>query len=91
MPNAMLGRIVPYRSVFGSSELHNLYPWYRTLPHAFAEAKRRSMPRNPKGEGVSEAVLEQIIGNAVHAALKKKMTPQEALDDAAQKLSEAIK
>lgn len=91
MPNAMLGRIVPYRSVFESSELHNLYPWYRTLPRAFAETKRRSIPRNPKGEGVSEAVLEQIIGDAVHAALKNKMSPEEALADAARKLNEAVK
>ncbi len=90
IPNAMLGRIVPYRSVFESSELHNLYPWYRMLPGAFARTKRRAIPRNPKGEGVSEAVFEQIIGNAVHAALEKKMTPKEALKAAARALTEAI-
>jgi len=91
MPNAMLGRIIPYRFVFESSELHNLNPWYRTLPSAFACTKRRAIPRNSKGEGVSEALLEQIIANAVHAVLKKKMTPKEALKDAAKKLNEAIK
>jgi DNA-binding LacI/PurR family transcriptional regulator/ABC-type glycerol-3-phosphate transport system substrate-binding protein len=91
MPNAMLGRIVPYRSVFESSELHNLYPWYRLLPSAFACAKQRVMPKNSKGEGVSEALLEQIIGNAVHATIEKRLTPSEALKDAARKLNEAIK
>ncbi len=91
IPNAMLGRIVPYRSVFESSEMHNLYPWYRMLPDAFACTKRRAIPRNAKGEGVSEAVFEQIIGDAVHAALGRTMSPKEALRMAAKKLSDAIK
>jgi multiple sugar transport system substrate-binding protein len=91
MPNAMLGRIVPYRSIFESSELHNLYPWYRTLPNAFACAKRRAIPRNSKGEGVSESLYEQIIGNAVHATIEKRMTPKEALKQAAREMNEAIK
>ncbi len=91
IPNAMLGRIVPYRSVFESSELHNLYPWYRTVPDAFACTKRRAIPRNSKGESVSEAVFEQIIADAVHAALEKRVTPKEALKAAARKLSDAIK
>lgn len=91
MPNAMLGRIVPYRSVFESTELHNLYPWYRMLPKAFAYAKRREIPKNAKGEGVSEAVLEQIIGNAVHKTIEKKLSPKEALGEAAEHLNAAIK
>jgi DNA-binding LacI/PurR family transcriptional regulator/ABC-type glycerol-3-phosphate transport system substrate-binding protein len=91
IPNAMLGRIVPYRAALESSELHNLYPWYRALPEAFSCTKRRAIPRNSKGESVSEAVMERIIGNAVHAALDKRMTPKEALYDAARKLNDAIK
>ncbi|NLT97226.1 MAG: extracellular solute-binding protein [Christensenellaceae bacterium] len=90
-PNAMLGRIVPYRAVLESSELHNLYPWYRVLPEAFSCTKRRAIPRNSKGESVSYAIMERIIGNAVHAALDQRMTPREALCDAARKLSDAIK
>jgi maltose-binding protein MalE len=35
--------------------------------------------------------MERIIGNAVHAALNQRMTPKEALRDAAHKLSDAIK
>jgi maltose-binding protein MalE len=35
--------------------------------------------------------MERIIGNAVHAALDKRMTPKEALRDAARKLNDAIK
>jgi ABC-type glycerol-3-phosphate transport system substrate-binding protein len=91
MPNAMLGRIVPYRSVFESTELHNLYPWYRKLPGAFACTRRRAMPKNPKGEGVSEAVLEQIIGDAVHKTIENRLSPKEALEEAACYLNEAIK
>jgi ABC-type glycerol-3-phosphate transport system substrate-binding protein len=91
MPNAMLGRIIPYRSIFESSELYKLYPWYRTLSHAFACTKRRSMPKNSKGQGVSEAVLEKIIADAVHAALEKKKTAAEALSEAAYRLNEAIR
>jgi DNA-binding LacI/PurR family transcriptional regulator len=91
IPNAMLGRIVPYRSVFESAELYNMYPWYRILPKAFENTRRRAMPKNTKGEGVSEAVLEQIIGNAVHQTLEKRLSAQEALKDAAQLLNDAIK
>jgi ABC-type glycerol-3-phosphate transport system substrate-binding protein len=91
IPNAMLGRIVPYRSVFESAELHNMYPWYRILPNAFSSTRRRAMPKNMKGEGVSEAVLEQIIGNAVHKTLEKRLSAQEALREAAQQLTNAIK
>ena len=91
MPNAMLGRIIPYRTIFESSELYKLYPWYRTLPQAFACTKRRSMPKNSKGEGVSEAVLEKIIADAVHTTLEKRKTPKEALSEAAKRLNEAVK
>lgn len=91
MPNAMLGRIVPYRSIFESAELHNLYPWYRILPSAFACTRRRAMPKNSKGEGVSEAVLEQIIGDAIHRTIEKRMNAKEALMEAALQLDAAIK
>lgn len=91
MPNAMLGRIVPYRSVFESAELHNLYPWYRILPSAFACTRRRAMPKNAKGQGVSEAVLEQIIGNAVHKTIEKRLSAKEALKEAGHYLNDAIK
>ncbi len=91
IPNAMLGRIVPYRSVFESAELHNLYPWYRILPSAFACTRRRAMPKNSKGEGVSEAVLEQLIGNAVHKAIESRLPPREALKEVAHQLNDAIK
>lgn len=91
MPNAMLGRIVPYRSVFESAELHNLYPWYRILPSAFACTRRRAMPKNAKGQGVSEAVLEQIIGNAVHKTISMRLSAKEALKEAGHYLNDAIK
>ena len=90
MPNAMLGRIVPYRFVFESAELHNLYPWYRILPSAFACTQRRTLPKNSKGEGVSESVLEQIIGDAVHKTINKQLSAKEALQEAAEHLNKAI-
>jgi ABC-type glycerol-3-phosphate transport system substrate-binding protein len=90
IPNAMLGRIVPYRSVFESAEIHNLYPWYRMLPSAFACTRRRAMPKNKKGEGVSESVLEQIIGDAVHKTIDKQLSAKEALQEAAHYLNQAI-
>ncbi len=88
--NAMLGRIVPYRSVFESSEMNRLYPWNRLLPQAFAHTRRRSLPKNSRHEPTSEAVLEHILGNAVHAALEGRLAPEQALYEAAEELRRAI-
>ncbi|NLD58410.1 MAG: extracellular solute-binding protein [Clostridiales bacterium] len=90
MINAMLGRIVPYRSVFDSSEMSRLYPWYQLLPKAFAHTRRRSLPKNGRSEPTSEAVLERILGDAVHAALERRLTPEEALSRAAEELRAEI-
>lgn len=90
MINAMLGRIVPYRSVFESSEMNRLYPWYRMLPQAFAHTRRRSLPKNRRQEPTSQKVLEKILGNAIHAALEKRLTPELALMQAAEELRKTI-
>lgn len=91
VPNAVMGRLVPYRSVYENSEFGTFCPWYLKAIEAFNQARRRSMPKNSKGEGVSEAILEAIIGEAVHGTVLGKYSAEQALKEAASKLTEAIR
>lgn len=91
VPNAVLGRLVPYRSVYENSEFGTFCPWYLKAIEAFNQARRRGMPKNSRGEGVSEAILEAIIGEAVHGTVAGKYDAEQALQEAAWRLDEAIR
>ncbi|HWR23278.1 MAG TPA: extracellular solute-binding protein [Feifaniaceae bacterium] len=91
VPNAVMGRLVPYRSVYKNSEFGTFCPWYLKAIEAFNQARRRSMPKNSRGEGVSEAILESIIGEAVHGTVAGKCGAEQALREAAQRLDAAIR
>ncbi len=91
VPNAVMGRLVPYRSVYENSEFGTFCPWYLKAIEAFNQARRRSMPKNNKGEGVSEAILEAIIGEAVHGTVTGQYSAEQALKEAAYRLDEAIR
>ncbi len=91
VPNAVMGRLVPYRSVYENSEFGTFCPWYLKAIDAFNQARRRSMPKNSRGEGVSEAILEAIIGEAVHGTITGKYSAEKALREAAGRLNDAIR
>lgn len=90
IPNAALGRVEPRLSVYGNSALSAFCPYVEKLPEAFAHARRRSLPKDARGEGVPESRLEEILGDAVHGAILGHTTAEEALRAAARELDEAI-
>jgi multiple sugar transport system substrate-binding protein len=91
MPNAVLGRMIPYKSIRDSYELMAMYPWHRDTFKTFTSAKKRIIPRNIKGECVSEQIFEEIVGTAVHDAILKKCTPENAIDTIHERLMDVFK
>ena len=90
IPNAALGRVEPRVSVYGNSALSAFCPYVEKLPEAFAHAMRRSLPKGPRGEGVPESRLEEILGDAVHGTIVGHIDAREALQAAARELDGAI-
>lgn len=91
MPNAVLGRMIPYNSIRDSYELMALYPWHRDTFKTFASTKKRMIPKNSKGECISEQVFEGIVGTAVHDAILKKCTAENAIDAIYERLTKVLK
>ncbi|MHB8065402.1 MAG: ABC transporter substrate-binding protein, partial [Ruminiclostridium sp.] len=91
MPNAVLGRMIPYKSIRDSYELMALYPWHRDTFKTFASIRRRMIPKNSRGECISEQVFEEIVGSAVHDAILKKCTAENAIDSIYKRLTEVLK
>lgn len=91
MANAVLGRMVPYNSIRDSYELMALYPWHRDTFKSFASIKKRMIPQNKRGECLSERLFEKITGEAVHAAILKKCSAEEAIEKIYEDLSEVLK
>lgn len=91
MPNAVLGRMIPYKSIRDSYELLSLYPWHRDTFKTFAAVKKRIMPKGNSSECISEQVLEETVGNAVHDAILKKYSAEEAIDTIYKGLNNALK
>jgi len=90
MSNAVLGRMVPYNSIRDSYELMALYPWHRDTFKSFASIKKRMMPQNVNNECISARVFEKIIGTAVHDAILKLCSPEEAIERIYQELSQVL-
>ncbi len=91
MSNAVLGRMLPYNSIRDSYELMALYPWHRDTFKSFDSIKKRMIPQNKRGECLSEQLFERITGAAVHDAILKKCTAQEAIDRISRELTEVLK
>ena len=91
IPNAALGRVEPRRSVYGNSALTSFCPYVEWLSEAFSHAKRRSLPKDPRGAGVPESRLEEILGAAVHGTIIGATQPADALRAAARELDQAIR
>ena len=64
-------------------ELLELYPWLEGLEAAFAAGWRRETER--LSPGFNEFAFEDILGNAVRAAVSGIMTPEEAVKAAAER------
>lgn len=77
--NAVMGRIVPYTNVQNSTELLGMYPWHRDTFKVFPNARKRLTPNDANGNCISENVLENIIGGALHDAITKKCSAEDTI------------
>jgi multiple sugar transport system substrate-binding protein len=91
MPNAVLGRMIPYKSIRDSYELLALYPWHRDTFKTFAAARKRIMPDGSNGECISEQLLEEVMGNAIHDSILKKCSAEDAIDTIYKGLTQTLK
>lgn len=86
MPNAALGRILPYKSICENTELANFYPWHKDSFRVFGNVGKRVLPNSGSTKPISEADYEKIIAEAVYCAITKKWSPEDALAWAHQQL-----
>ena len=78
-----------HNSIRDSYELMALYP-HRDTFRSFASIKKRTVPQNKNNECVSSRVFERIIGEAVHDAILKLCSPEEAIDRIHDELSQLL-
>lgn len=91
MPNAVLGRVLPYKSIYESPELASFYSWHRDSFKVFRRIGKRLMPADANGNILSEKYFEEIVGEAVYDAVTKKITAEQAVDAMAKKFTLLLK
>ena len=69
MPNAAMGRILPYKAIRESAELSRSYPWLGDAFNAFEHIGRRYLPSGKDAVNGQMRELERIIGRAVRMAV----------------------
>lgn len=91
MPNAVLGRVLPYKSICANTELANFYPWHRDSFKAFSHIGKRMIPRMNGRDVTSEKELEIIISEAVYDAVVGRCPAEEAIGAAAARLERLLR
>ena len=86
VPHTILGGSAPSNTLFHSSELLNLYPWLHDALESFPMSRKRLALELPDGRMISELVIEEILGQAIHDYLSDRSSPEDALASAEQKL-----
>lgn len=90
VPKTILGGFVPCKNVIESTEVARIYPWLKKTIEIFESNQNRTMPKKVSGEFVSEALLEEIIGNAVYMAVTGQQKVKDALCKANERLNEEV-
>ncbi len=86
IPYTILGGTTPCVNLYHSSELSQLYPWLNKALKSFEKSQKRIMPKAQSGAVISERKYEEILGEAIHNAIKYKVEPEDALSIAQKKL-----
>ncbi len=88
--STILGGFVPRRTVFENMEISNIYPWLRKTSEAKKFGRLRMIPKKKDGNYMSEALFEDILGEAVYHAVTNQITPKNALNIANTKLNRLL-
>ncbi len=90
LPNAVLGRIVPYNYIRENSELLTYNPWHEAVFEAFHNTKKRPELILDKGIYISENEIEKIVGRAIGKTIVKQYTPEQAVGEIANSIDQLI-
>jgi DNA-binding LacI/PurR family transcriptional regulator/ABC-type glycerol-3-phosphate transport system substrate-binding protein len=82
MPNAALGRVLPYKSICENNELANFYPWHKDTFRLFGNVGKRILPNTDGALLASEEDYERIIADSIFNAITHKISPEDALQHA---------
>jgi ABC-type glycerol-3-phosphate transport system substrate-binding protein len=91
MPNAVLGRVVPYKSISDNTELANFYPWHKDSFRMFSNVGKRILPEISGREIISEDLFERIVSEGVYGAITKAVSSGDAIAQIERRLTELIR
>lgn len=86
--NTIMGGFVPRKSVLEDLEIAHVYPWLHKTISADKYSRQRTMPRKKDGTYFSESIFEEIVGSAVYAVIKGRMSIEDALAMANEQLND---
>jgi multiple sugar transport system substrate-binding protein len=87
VPHTILGGATPSVDLYKSSELVGIYPWLPKALECFRMSRKRTALVLPGGRIVSEQLLEQALGEAIHACIAKTISPELALERVDKKIA----
>lgn len=90
MPNAVLGRVLPYRMLCENTELSNLYPWHKQSFKVLQHVGKRVLPLSKEGKIVSEIEFEDLVSKSVRKAIKGEISPEDAIALMEQQLTKLL-
>ncbi len=89
--STILGKFMPFAASIENLEVANIYPWLRKTLEAVPHGRLREMPAKKDGGVMSEALFEDILGEAVYQAVTGRLNPRKALSIANEKLNRLLR
>ena len=89
IPHTILGGSTPCVNLYQSSELASIYPWLPKAFESFNISRKRLMPK-VQDRVLSERKYEEILGEAVYKSITNQLTPEVAIELAAEKFQQLI-
>ncbi|HBE80046.1 MAG TPA: hypothetical protein DDW65_20035 [Firmicutes bacterium] len=89
IPHTILGGSTPCVNLYQSSELISLYPWLLKSFESFKISRKRLLPKF-RNRIMSEKKYEEILGEAVYKSITNQLTPELAIERAAEKFQQLI-
>lgn len=90
IPLTILGGSPPATKVYHNSELCALYPWLPKAAEIFSRSAERNVSKVTTRGKIEERIFENILGGAVHRAVRGELAPAEALVGAQRELLRLI-
>jgi DNA-binding LacI/PurR family transcriptional regulator/ABC-type glycerol-3-phosphate transport system substrate-binding protein len=90
IPHTIMGGATPSITLYKSSELLSIYPWLPKVLESFAVSRKRRVSKLTTDGALAEKEYENILGEAIHHAVTKRMTPEDAIQSATEQFQQAL-